>query len=408
MATTTNIPDSNLINTVTTDVTTTTTTTTQFTIPPAPSPNVRFASLRHWFMRSDRTFEASEARLLSRLRFFILGEKTVASELKTTARVGLVDLDGDGIRKINTLVIDQEFNESTAVTQEKKNLVMCHGFGGGLGFFYRNYHRLSLVEGWRIYSIDWLGMGRSTRNKFKIKGKTIEETVDEAENFFVDSLEKWRQVQKIEKMTLLGHSLGGYFAAVYALKYPQHVERLIMVSPVGIPPSPYEDLKNIKDSVNRRALPLWLIKLWDANITPQSFMRWTGPFGPSLVSQYTSRRFANLDEQDRIDLHDYLYHVSAAPGSGEYALSRILAPGAYARKPLMYRLEGIKMPTTFIYGEEDWMDYREAIKVSTRMNVPIKIIQIPHSGHHLYIDNPEEFDKAVINEMVEVSDIDIN
>ncbi|CAG8440143.1 3047_t:CDS:2 [Diversispora eburnea] len=351
------------------------------------SPNVRFASLRHWLMRSDRTFEASEARLLSRLRFFILGEKTDTSELKTTARVGLVDLDGDGKRKINTLVIDNN-NGTIAEVQEKKNLVMCHGFGGGLGFFYRNYHRLSLVEGWRIYSIDWLGMGRSTR-------KTIEETVDEAENFFVDSLEKWRQVQKIEKMTLLGHSLGGYFAAVYALKYPQHVERLIMVSPVGIPPSPYEDLKNIKDNVNGRTLPLWLVKLWDANFTPQLLMRLVGPFGPSLISQYTSRRFANLDEQDRIDLHDYLYHVSAAPGSGEYALSRILAPGAYARKPLIQRYSN--------HGEEDWMDYREAIKASVKMNVPTKVIQIPHSGHHLYIDNPEEFDKAVINEMVEVA-----
>ncbi|CAG8784449.1 4093_t:CDS:2, partial [Dentiscutata erythropus] len=144
--------------------------------------------------------------------------------------------------------------------------------------------------------------------------------------------------------------------------------RLIMVSPVGIPPSPYEDLKNIKDNVNGRTLPLWLVKLWDANFTPQLLMRLVGPFGPSLISQYTSRRFANLDEQDRIDLHDYLYHVSAAPD-----------------------------------GEEDWMDYREAIKASVKMNVPTKVIQIPHSGHHLYIDNPEEFDKAVINEMVEVA-----
>ncbi|CAG8491751.1 9707_t:CDS:2 [Acaulospora morrowiae] len=415
---------------------------TQVLIPPAPSPKSRFASLRHWYSRSEKTSEAAEARLLSRLQFFSIGGKTVATpdESKTIARVGLVDLDGDDLRKINTLVIDQVGNDfvvndhsiagsesitdnrlgyssepqteisiqsgTTAIEEvpsTKKNLVMCHGFGAGLGFFYRNYHSLSQVPGWRIYSLDWLGMGRSSRVKFTVKGRNVDESVEEAENFFVDSLEKWRKVQKIEKMTLLGHSLGGYFAAVYALKYPQHVDRLILVSPAGIPPNPYENNKNMKSS-GGRTIPGWVIKLWEANITPQLIMRWAGPFGPSLVSQYTTRRFAHLDVQDQIDLHDYLYHISAAPGSGEYALSKILAPGAYARKPLMNRLEGLKMPTVFLYGEEDWMDYRAAEKASSKMRVPTKVIRIPDAGHHLYLDNPVEFDKAVISVMLEVGE----
>jgi pimeloyl-ACP methyl ester carboxylesterase len=32
-------------------------------------------------------------------------------------------------------------------------------------------------------------------------------------------------------MTLLGHSLGGYLGTVYALKYPDRVDRLILASP---------------------------------------------------------------------------------------------------------------------------------------------------------------------------------
>lgn len=77
-------------------------------------------------------------------------------------------------------------------------------------------------------------------------------------------------------------------------------------------------------------------------------MRFSGPFGPSLVAAYTSRRFAYLEEDEQRDLNNYIYHISSKSGSGEYALATILAPGAYARWPLMDRLQGLKMPTVFL------------------------------------------------------------
>ncbi|KAF8957554.1 hypothetical protein BGZ52_013240, partial [Haplosporangium bisporale] len=87
---------------------------------------------------------------------------------------------------------------------------------------------------------------------------------------------------------------------------------------------------------------------WERNITPQSIMRFTGPFGPSLVAAYTSRRFAYLEADELRDLNSYIYHISSKSGSGEYALSTILAPGAFARWPLMDRLKDLKMPTVFM------------------------------------------------------------
>lgn len=48
------------------------------------------------------------------------------------------------------------------------------------------------------------------------------------------------------------------------------------------------------------------------------------------------------------DLNSYIYHISSKSGSGEYALSTILAPGAFARWPLMDRLKDLKMPTVFM------------------------------------------------------------
>lgn len=83
-------------------------------------------------------------------------------------------------------------------------------------------------------------MGRSARVPFKIKAKNhdISGRVREAESFFVDSLEEWRQKMGVEQMTLVGHSLGAYFSVVYALRYPEHVNKLVLLSPAGVPADP--------------------------------------------------------------------------------------------------------------------------------------------------------------------------
>jgi cardiolipin-specific phospholipase len=91
-----------------------------------------------------------------------------------------------------------------------------------------------------VYAVDWLGMGRSARVPFRIRAKRddISGRVHEAESFFVDALEEWRERAGLERMTLIGHSLGAYFSAVYALRHPERVHKLILLSPAGVPHDP--------------------------------------------------------------------------------------------------------------------------------------------------------------------------
>jgi cardiolipin-specific phospholipase len=62
--------------------------------------------------------------------------------------------------------------------------------------------------------------------------------VSRAEHFFLSSLESWRIASGLDKMVLVGHSLGGYLASAYAVRYPERVSGLILVSPAGIPRGP--------------------------------------------------------------------------------------------------------------------------------------------------------------------------
>lgn len=269
----------------------------------------------------------------------------------------LVTLSGKG-RSLN------EFSIERVGEEVENNLVMLHGYGAGLGFFYKNFEALSRAPGWKLYALDLLGMGRSGRPPFRIHAKDKQGKITEAENWFIDAIEEWRQKRKIEKFTLLGHSLGGYMAVAYALKYPGHLTKLILASPVGIPEDPYavnDEMPEPQDStmVNeftedqgqttsgsakeppRRPYPKWLVTLWDANLSPFSIVRWAGPLGPRLVSGWTTRRFSHLPEEQAKALHDYSYSLFRQRGSGEYALAYILAPGAFARSPLIRRIQGV-------------------------------------------------------------------
>ena len=397
-----------------------------------------------------------------------------------------------------------EFSVERLDEEVDNNLVMLHGYGAGLGFFYRNFEPLSRSPGWKLYALDMLGMGRSSRPPFRIHAKDRQGKITEAENWFIDSLEEWRIKKGIERFTLLGHSMGGYMAVAYALKYPGRLNKLILASPVGIPEDPYavnadmpepgestmvneftQDQNSTVNGTNpdipesdktpsgdnnnfmnarskaaasnqsgkpaRKPMSKIFTTLWDANISPFSLVRLSGPIGPRLVSGWTSRRFNHLPAEQSQALHDYSYSLFRQKGSGEYALAYILAPGAFARSPLIRRIQGVGrqwlephaapqpdsasqtlssaaqrvketgVPVVLMYGENDWMDVKgghaaaeritaekeKALQHATdnekeRENGDAKVIVIKKAGHHVYLDNADHFNTVMQEEMKDV------
>jgi cardiolipin-specific phospholipase len=168
--------------------------TTATHIPPArPAlafPMTYSKSFHQWWASGSSSATEAQKAVLSFLPFF--PEK----DDKRTARVNLVHLTGKH-RAINELEITREGEPV------ERTLVMLHGYGAGLGLFYRNFDVLTKVPGTKVYALDLLGMGNSSRPDFRIKARDPVGKIEEAEAFFIDALEEWRKEKNIDKMTLL-------------------------------------------------------------------------------------------------------------------------------------------------------------------------------------------------------------
>lgn len=94
-----------------------------------------------------------------------------------------------------------------------------------------------LASKYEVYAIDLPGMGLSSKPEWKFEG------AEPVITFFVESVDEWRKLMKIESLSLAGHSLGGYICGHYALSHPDKVEKLIMMSAAGVTKQTKEDIE---------------------------------------------------------------------------------------------------------------------------------------------------------------------
>ena len=130
-----------------------------------------------------------------------------------------------------------------------------HGFCGSGSLFFKTYEHLAKHV--CLIFVDLIGMGCSDHPEdFVPKDSTPQECI----NYFTSYIEKWRLAfgshdlskkivpfdpkKGLTNFILSGHSFGGYIAGNYALQYPKHIKKLILISPIGtIDEQYFENLK---------------------------------------------------------------------------------------------------------------------------------------------------------------------
>ncbi len=106
----------------------------------------------------------------------------------------------------------------------KPNVILLHGLGANVSSWQFNIAALS--ANYHVIAIDQIGFGKSDKPMLKYRVGT-----------YADFLDKFMSETKIEKASLVGNSLGGWVAALTAIKYPSRVEKLVLVDAAGIKPS---------------------------------------------------------------------------------------------------------------------------------------------------------------------------
>ncbi|XP_041925211.1 (Lyso)-N-acylphosphatidylethanolamine lipase isoform X2 [Alosa sapidissima] len=297
--------------------------------------------------------------------------------------------------RIWTLTVTNKTARRTSEQASKTPLVMVHGFGGGVGLWIRNLDPLSRSRA--VHAFDLLGFGRSSRPAFPTDAEL-------AEDQSVTSIEQWRQAMGVERMILLGHSLGGYLASSYAIRYPDRVAHLILVDPWGFPERPQPDVNENAGQgldVKRTAPPRWVKAIASvlSLFNPLAVIRAAGPWGPGLVSRFRpdfKRKFEDLFDDNTMT--EYLYHCNAQTPSGEVGFRAMTETMAWAKRPMLQRVHLLppSLPVTMLYGALSWVDSSSGDRVvQIRGQSPTRVMVIPNASHHVYADQYEDFNSVV-------------
>lgn len=122
-----------------------------------------------------------------------------------------------------------------------KTIVLLHGKNFN-GYYFEETATHLQKEGFRVIMPDQIGFGKSSKpRQFQYSFQQLAENTKS----ILDSL-------KIERFTLLGHSMGGMLAAKMAVMYPKNIDKLVLVNPIGLEDyrdfSPYQNIDKLYTS----------------------------------------------------------------------------------------------------------------------------------------------------------------
>ncbi len=290
----------------------------------------------------------------------------------------------------------------------KENFFLIHGFlSSGLHFLCLIPY---LIKRYNIFIPDTIGMGLSARPQKKF-GSPIE-----CENYFIKVYHIaiknifFKGKFNIKKeYYLCGHSLGGFFASRYMLRYPKGIKKALLLSPAGITDYTIPGTSMSRD--NNCSLYCATVfcptLVWPCRIRVQDFYRCCCCH--NFIKKNYEKYYFKIDENEikknpdgspfkvdeekielilgklavlSLDYPDDLYHCA-------YSIFGVPPPAAFLPiEKVLLAQNNIQI--IFVFGEKDWMDRAGSYRLCRSNPNLYKCFTVSNSGHSFAMENPKE------------------
>jgi proline iminopeptidase len=255
--------------------------------------------------------------------------------------------------------------------------LVCHPGGPGFSALYFG----DLAGLWERFTLVLLhprGTGTS--------GRPTDPRAYQIEDYVAD-VEELRVHLGLERLLLLGHSHGGMVAQAYAARHPGRVERLVLASTIARFGEPQQ--KAMQEGMDKRSGQPWY------------------PDAVAALEEEQEGKFSSDEELGALvfrELPLYFAHFGAAE-AGYLDTLKAETPNADTLKlfnkeifesfDLRGELGAITAPTLVITGEEDFICGPVcAGEIASGIEGAKKVI-VGDSGHMIFIEQPEEFEREV-------------
>ena len=202
-----------------------------------------------------------------------------------------------------------------------RTVVLMHGKNFCAATWDSSIHALS-EAGYRVIAPDQIGFCTSSKP-------------DNYQYSFQQLATNSQQLLKalgIQKATLLGHSTGGMLATRYALLFPDQVDQLAMVNPIGL-----EDWKAL--GVPYRTVDQWYQR--ELKVTAQG------------IRDYERTTYYDGRWKPEFDRWVDMPRPEQRPGQDPVAWNSALIYDMIFTQPVYYEFKDLKMPTLLVIGTSD-------------------------------------------------------
>jgi len=272
-----------------------------------------------------------------------------------------------------------------------RNVLIVHG-GPGMPTRQPWQGLVPLADEYRFHYYDQRGCGQSTRPIQPFNSTNYYENMTELDQALgleaqLADIERIRQILGEEKLFLVGHSWGGFMAALYASEFPERVEALVLVSPATMLVMPQDDGEDLFTSVRSR-LPEDELPAYD------NFMKAYLDYG-SLFEK---------SEDDLIALNEQFgkYYGLVAPNSDSIPAQG--EPGGWmvfgmymsmgTRHDYRPGLKQVSSPVLVMHGTQD-LQTEAASRQYADLFPNAQFVVIEQAGHFSFENAPGDFSREL-------------